>query len=127
MGILNDFGGLIILSGANDLNIKIKHRIKATGIIKQKTTLIFLLITRKYFNKLVENMDTFNNESPYMPNDKLIISIMAGLLFILISSPVFYGITDMFFNTTNKNGKPTWIGILIHAIIFTLITWLLMK
>ena len=72
-------------------------------------------------------MDPNNQQSPYTPNDKLIISIMAGLLFILVSSPVFYGVTNMIFNTTNKNGNPTWTGIIIHAVIFTIITLLLMK
>ncbi|MDB4769554.1 hypothetical protein OAG24_01175 [bacterium] len=64
---------------------------------------------------------------PYTAKDKLIVSIMAGLLFILISSPVFYGWTNNIFNTTSSYGCPTYFGLILHSVIFIAIVWILMK
>ncbi len=63
---------------------------------------------------------------------KWYITIIAGLLFLLLSSQFMYGITNgltsmINVRLTNSKGCPAPIGILLHTIIFILIFRLLMQ
>lgn len=70
---------------------------------------------------------------PYTSKDKWIVSILAGILFLLISCPmafrlsnsVIYYITGI--SLLTKDGCPNMIGIILHTIIFILIVRLLMR
>lgn len=63
---------------------------------------------------------------------KWFISLLSGILFCLIASPSVFKITSKLFkNFTDEkieeNGKPTKFGILVHTIIFVLISRFLME
>jgi hypothetical protein len=64
---------------------------------------------------------------------KWCISILSAVLFIIIASPEVFKLTNCIFNdnlsipTIDENGKPTWTGVLIHGIVFLLITRLMMN
>jgi len=60
----------------------------------------------------------------YGNKDKWIVSIVLGLLFVLLSLPFLYNITNRF---TNSFGTPSYMGIIIHGIIFVLIVRLLLS
>jgi len=59
------------------------------------------------------------------------ISVLSGLIFLLISSPVLYSLTNSLFQVfgitlANENGCPTIAGLVIHTFVFVLVTRLLM-
>ena len=67
-------------------------------------------------------------------NDKKwAISFISALIFIIISTPQIFNLTNNFsktyFNieTIDEFEKPTWFGIILHGIVFMLITRLLMN
>ena len=69
---------------------------------------------------------------PYTPKDKWIVSIIAGLLFLLIASPFLFSmvnnLTSSFGMTiSSKEGCPNLGGLLLHSIIFMLVVKLLMR
>ncbi len=62
---------------------------------------------------------------------KWLSAILIGLLFILIASPFAFGVTGGLFTSLGtgpltRGGGPTWLGLIIHGIVFTLIARLLM-
>lgn len=65
--------------------------------------------------------------------DKWIISIIAGLLFLLVSSPFLYKATNELFTSLNlpglaeSSGCPNSLGLIVHAFVFILIVRLLMR
>jgi hypothetical protein len=70
-------------------------------------------------------MSSISNENKWM------ISIMSGVMFAIIASPELYILSDsifdyMFSMKTMVDEVPTKFGILVHSIIFLLITRLLM-
>lgn len=61
---------------------------------------------------------------------KWIISLWTALLFLLIASPFMYNITNSLTSTigfqTSSNGCPNIWGLVIHAIVFAILTRVLM-
>ena len=71
-------------------------------------------------------------KKPYSSKDKWIVSIMACLLFLLISSPFLYRVTNsitssMGFEIASNNGRPNVLGLVIHSVVFLLIVRLMMR
>lgn len=66
---------------------------------------------------------------PYTSKDKWIVAIVSGLIFLLLSSPFLYEITDKIFSMfkISNNGCPTVMGLILHTIFFMLIIRLLMR
>lgn len=64
---------------------------------------------------------------PYTGKDKWIVSVMAGLLFFILALPYTFQLTSYTGIPTFKNGSPTLIGVCIHAVLFVVITRLLMQ
>lgn len=65
-------------------------------------------------------------------NKKWYISILSGILFYVIASPKIYKKTgkifyELFDVKIQHRGKPNNLGLLIHTIVFVLITRLLME
>lgn len=63
---------------------------------------------------------------------KWVISALSAFIFILLSSPQSYQLTNKIFEpyfciATIKHDKPTWNGIIIHGIVFMLVTRYLMN
>jgi len=62
---------------------------------------------------------------------KWVISLWMALIFIIIASPFTFQLTNAVFSpiglpTVNSNGMPTVSGLIIHAIVFGLLTRLVM-
>ena len=55
---------------------------------------------------------------------RLLITFWVLLLFILISSKFMYGITNNLGLNTFENNSPTFMGYLIHAVVFGLLVFL---
>lgn len=61
-------------------------------------------------------------------NEKWGISLLSAVIFYIIASPKLYSFTDKLFydifgiNLITKKGKPTSLGVFIHALVFLLIT-----
>jgi hypothetical protein len=71
-------------------------------------------------------------DKPYTSNDKWTVSIISGLLFLLVASPFTYSLTESVtrrvgLNITDKAGCPNLAGLLIHALIYTMVLRLLMS
>ena len=66
--------------------------------------------------------------------DKARWSLISGALFFLIASPWAFQLTNMLtkkispgLNTLNATtGKPTWVGVGIHALLFFLVVFIIM-
>jgi hypothetical protein len=63
--------------------------------------------------------------------EKWQISLLSGLVFLLISAPALYKLTDMVGRAAglplaSETGCPTLAGLLLHTIVFVLVTRLLM-
>lgn len=61
------------------------------------------------------------------------ISILSGIIFLIISAPLLYKLTDGLLkkispnlSLCNSDGCPTQLGLIVHAIVFILITRMLM-
>ena len=58
-------------------------------------------------------------------------SIMAALLFAIVSSPQLYSFMQALlggiFRVATQSGAPTFAGLLLHSVVFGLITFALMK
>ena len=68
---------------------------------------------------------------PYTSRDKWVVSILAGLLFLLIASPFLYGVmnsvtTSIGVSVASAGGCPNIYGLIIHAVIFMAIVRALM-
>lgn len=64
-----------------------------------------------------------------MLDEKIMYSIWAAILFAVIASPFLYNIVNMvlgFIVPIAVNGCPTFAGVIVHAVVFGLITYLLM-
>ena len=60
---------------------------------------------------------------------RLFYSLQAALLFLIVSSPVMYSLVQMVFGrlfTVAVKGCPTVAGLLLHTVVFALLTYLLM-
>lgn len=60
---------------------------------------------------------------------KFLISLMSAIIFIIIASPQTYMITRRIFGgwVASPNGCSSTMGLLLHAVVFLLITWGLMN
>lgn len=71
--------------------------------------------------------------SPVDEQKKWMISLLSAVVFVLVSAPQTFKITNDIFEkyfcikTIDEFEKPTWSGILIHALVFMLISRLLMN
>lgn len=69
--------------------------------------------------------------SPAMSREQWGLSLMGGLLFVIVSNPGLYNIVDSLTESVGINvangGCPTPGGVLVHGVVFTLITRLLMR
>jgi len=54
-------------------------------------------------------------------------SIIAGLVFLIISSPEMYKLTSSVFKPLATNGCPSEVGLMVHTSVFILITWIMMN
>jgi len=68
---------------------------------------------------------------PYTSRDKMIVSIMAGLLFLLLSSPFTYRLVNTatsYFGlpVVGVTGIPNMAGLILMTILFIIITRLMM-
>lgn len=64
-----------------------------------------------------------------MFDEKVMYSIWAAILFAVIGSPFVYNLVNMvlgFIVPIAVNGCPTVAGVIVHAIVFGLVTYLLM-
>ena len=64
-------------------------------------------------------------------NEKWLIAVLLGIVFIILASPLVFALTDGIFgyvgwNTVKANGKPTSFGWTLHLIAFILIIRILM-
>lgn len=59
-------------------------------------------------------------------NQKLMISIFSAVLFILVSLPQTYNLTNSLGLNTYSMGCPTYTGLLLHAFVFFVLTYLSM-
>lgn len=58
---------------------------------------------------------------------KWYLAIILGIIFLVLSSPIVYNLTNKIFTnigmqTVNENGVPSLFGIVLHAIVFLLIS-----
>ena len=72
------------------------------------------------------------SQSNISSEKKWVISALSAFIFIILSSPQSYQLTNKIFEpyfcmATIKNDKPTWNGIIIHGIAFMLVTRYLMN
>ena len=63
--------------------------------------------------------------------DKWRFSLIGTVIFLLVVSPMTYRLTQSIFGKilgkiADTNGNPTWRGILLHAVVFTLLVRLSM-
>jgi hypothetical protein len=59
---------------------------------------------------------------------KIKISVYSGLLFLVIASPFMYNIVNSLTHglgvfVLNQTGCPTYVGVILHAVVFTLLTF----
>jgi hypothetical protein len=64
------------------------------------------------------------------PKHQLVLFVT--LLFVIVGSPLVYGLTDKLFglvklDTVDVDGRPTSIGLILHAIVFGLATFAYLK
>lgn len=63
-------------------------------------------------------------------NQKWLIALIAGLLFLLIGSPFLYRLVDGLLRglvgPIAENGCPTMLGLVLHAVVFLLVVRALM-
>jgi len=62
-------------------------------------------------------------------NPKILYSIQAALVFLVISSPFVYKLTDSLFGNIfdiSVNGCPTIAGLLLHTVVYGLVVYVMM-
>lgn len=74
---------------------------------------------------------TFTAVTQLTNQQKWIVAIFTGILFAIISSPLVYGVTNKLFASLNVGplttaGGPTTTGLLIHTVVFILVSRLVM-
>jgi len=89
--------------------------------------LVFILLVR-----ILLNRDNSGCLKPYTSKDKWTVSVIGGLLFILISSPFLYEAVNSLtsslgFSVAEKEGCPKISGLILHTLIFVIISRLLMR
>jgi hypothetical protein len=57
---------------------------------------------------------------------KIIIALIAAVVFFLISAPFTYNITNKIIKTKDSKGCPSMQGIIIHSVVFFIIIFLLL-
>jgi hypothetical protein len=60
---------------------------------------------------------------------KLMYTLQAAILFLIVSSPVMYRLVEAVFGrlfTVSVNGCPTTAGLVLHTIVFALLVYILM-
>lgn len=70
-------------------------------------------------------------DRPYTSSDKWTVSIMSGILFLLVSSPYMFSLTNNItsrigMDISNKVGCPNMAGLLLHASVYTVLLRILM-
>ncbi len=63
---------------------------------------------------------------------EIYISLLGALIFLLLSLPLTYKLTDILFNiiglnTQTQYGCPTYAGLLIHFVVYFLVVFAIMK
>lgn len=62
---------------------------------------------------------------------KLLFAVVLGVLFFVVSSPAVYKFTDKLLgkslNLADAKGCPTTTGLIVHAVVFVLLLWLVKK
>jgi len=71
-------------------------------------------------------------DKPYTASDKWTAAFMLGLLFLLVSSPFTYSLTNVLtkgagFAIADSSGCPNLAGLIVHTIIFTLLLRLMLN
>jgi hypothetical protein len=71
-------------------------------------------------------------DKPYTSSDKWTASFMLGILFLIVSSPFTYGVTNSItsgagFAISDDKGCPNLAGLIVHSIIFTLLLRLMLN
>jgi hypothetical protein len=89
---------------------------------------VYMYITRL----MMEKRNLAGCKNPYTSSDKWRASVIGGLLFGVISSPIAYSAlhsltTKIGIDTLDDEGAPNIQGLLIHSTIFTACTRLLMR
>ncbi len=83
-------------------------------------------------------MSSTNDSCPKCEKEKIstekqiYISLLGALIFLLLSLPIMYKITDILFNiiglnTQTQYGCPTYAGLLIHFVVYFLVVFAIMK
>ena len=54
-------------------------------------------------------------------------SIIAGLVFLIVSNPAIYKLTSSLISGVATDGCPTELGLIVHTTVFILITWAMMN
>jgi hypothetical protein len=72
-----------------------------------------------------------NCAKPLSEKNKWIASGISAVIFIIIASPFMFSLTGMLFSVvgieTEVDGCPNWLGLFIHAIVFTVLVRLAMN
>jgi hypothetical protein len=84
---------------------------------------------------LMDHLPKCDLNKPYNNRDKWMASLMGGALFILVSSPFTYSLTNSLvvsiagsqYNIADDNGCPQLSGLVIHTLVFGLVVRLLMR
>ncbi len=72
-------------------------------------------------------------DKPYTSSDKWVASIIAGIFFIILASPVTFKFVNtnvsqpLGLSTADYNGCPNLTGLIVHAVVFTLVMRLSMS
>lgn len=71
-------------------------------------------------------------EKYYTNTDKWRVSLLAGLVFLLISAPMLYRLVDRLLrpvglNVADETGCPTTTGLLVHTAVFVVVVRLMMR
>lgn len=69
---------------------------------------------------------------PFSKLDKFIVSILAGLLFLLFASPFMFTLTNKLLSpvgltTSSSDGCPTVAGLIVHSVVYIVVTYALMR
>lgn len=72
-----------------------------------------------------ESVDVDEYEPKDISYDKWKYSIISGLIFFIIANPLTYKFMNLFLKkiikVTNKNGSPSFYGLLLHTIVYVII------
>jgi hypothetical protein len=79
----------------------------------------------------IKNQDSSSTCECVTSNQKWLIAIILGIIFLIVSIPIIYNLTNTLLSkinihTTNKKGLPTPFGLVLHTLIFIIIVRVLM-